>query len=1052
MAAPHVAGLAALIKEKNPSFNPDQIRQIIESTAVDYGGTGKDIYYGSGLVDALDSSDGIYEKSVTLRIDGAAYIFTDGEDAKKIKAVVYDENLVPVSGAEVTLTVQNGSVSDYSIHTGTYGEAETTLISNSRKYISRINASCGSYGKQSLEIMLKRTDVALNNVWMSTDSDSEGRSNLKNTFYPGQKVFIMFDLFNHYYKPQNATIEYSVKNELGEIIGNLSGSFDEVITGEMEFYSWYDLPYSLGQYWTSTYWMEIPESMEKGTYTICATVTADGKTSSFQSRFTVLEPSPVLIYGGSQYIYYDRPFGTTFYSTITHGGYYVSALNELLYNYTYWDRDLEGDLASEEEPIYEEEPPVEPVQNMATFNDWAVSIIFEPAFAQDVFRGALSGYLRNGGKILVTSEWALLGGGEAEEPYLMGSGGSKVKPVDPESNPFGVAFKEQLTDPEKVYSIAGELFDNLVLDINWRNWDGDGAINQLLVDAFTIPYRNFTVEFSNPYDPMGETVRVDAVATPLLYYKPGLLAGSSVETENLYQGVFLSFGFEGINEPDKRNEIIRRCFEWFFADPVIYDVTMYNAETGEEVDEINEGDYGKVVISGRNFVPTGVTKVLFNGEEYEVSVDVVDKNTIEIEIPPLSIPAGTYSLTVVSPDGRTVSEYDAVVITPDIFPPSIFIEGVEDGETYYSPVVINFYIEDSNLTSYTATLNDQPFESGTEVFEEGEYTLVIVAEDSAGNGAMATVRFRISVEPAFERIAGANRIETAVEVSRNFFEMADVALLATAFNYPDALAAAPLAKALNAPVLLTRSDYLPPGVFEELQRLMVTTVYIIGGEGAVSSDVEDELISMGYTVKRIGGENRYETAAMIAEELRNVLGAAEFDKAYIVTGENFPDALSAGPVAAIDECPILLIRKNSVPIETESALLSLGVDEAIVIGGPGVISDTALNSLGLPYQRIWGENRYRTSVRVLEYAIDKLSPDMSRLLVACGTNYPDALSAGPAAARNRNLVLLAPSMLPLDDVTVEFFLEHMEINEVFAIGGDAVLTEPVVIQILELLR
>lgn len=71
----------------------------------------------------------------------------------------------------------------------------------------------------------------------------------------------------------------------------------------------------------------------------------------------------------------------------------------------------------------------------------------------------------------------------------------------------------------------------------------------------------------------------------------------------------------------------------------------------------------------------------------------------------------------------------------------------------------------------------------------------------------------------------------------------------------------------------------------------------------------------------------------------------------------------------------------------------------------------------MPTKRVWGENRYKTSVRVLEYAIDEIS----RLFVACRTNYPDALLAGSAAAVNNNLLLLAPMQLPIDNSTVECF-------------------------------
>ena len=52
MAAPHVAGVAALIKSRHPDYGPDEIRQVLQDTAKDLGAPGWDERYGYGLVDA----------------------------------------------------------------------------------------------------------------------------------------------------------------------------------------------------------------------------------------------------------------------------------------------------------------------------------------------------------------------------------------------------------------------------------------------------------------------------------------------------------------------------------------------------------------------------------------------------------------------------------------------------------------------------------------------------------------------------------------------------------------------------------------------------------------------------------------------------------------------------------------------------------------------------------------------------------------------------------------------------------------------------------------
>ena len=55
MATPHVVGICALLKQLNPELTHQQIKAIIESTAVDLGPAGKDSIYGSGLVDPVEA-------------------------------------------------------------------------------------------------------------------------------------------------------------------------------------------------------------------------------------------------------------------------------------------------------------------------------------------------------------------------------------------------------------------------------------------------------------------------------------------------------------------------------------------------------------------------------------------------------------------------------------------------------------------------------------------------------------------------------------------------------------------------------------------------------------------------------------------------------------------------------------------------------------------------------------------------------------------------------------------------------------------------------------
>ncbi len=99
-------------------------------------------------------------------------------------------------------------------------------------------------------------------------------------------------------------------------------------------------------------------------------------------------------------------------------------------------------------------------------------------------------------------------------------------------------------------------------------------------------------------------------------------------------------------------------------------------------------------------------------------------------------------------------------------------------------------------------------------------------------------------------------------------------MLATGSNFPDALAGNYLAGQLSAPILLTTSTITDPNyakVTAALALLLPGTtkrVYILGGTAAVGADVATDLTAKGYTVTRIGGATRYDTAQLVDTQYR----------------------------------------------------------------------------------------------------------------------------------------------------------------------------------------
>lgn len=307
--------------------------------------------------------------------------------------------------------------------------------------------------------------------------------------------------------------------------------------------------------------------------------------------------------------------------------------------------------------------------------------------------------------------------------------------------------------------------------------------------------------------------------------------------------------------------------------------------------------------------------------------------------------------------------------------------------------------------------------------------------------------------PLNARIQGRDRYETAAQLSRARFASSRYVVIATGENFPDALSAAPLARALNAPILLTRKAYLPHQVVMELKRLAPRFVYIVGGTGVISTSVEAQIAEAlrhaPPTRKRIAGADRYETAVLIAREVARVTGKTTFKKAYIATGENFPDALSASPLAASETFPILLAKRNELPQSVKNFLATYKVEQCVVVGGTGSVSDSVLSRLPKPV-RIAGRDRYETSVRLAEYALRNLSFDDGTLYLATGENFPDALAAGAVAGRERSILLLVPRLLPLKPATQEFLSRNRQIYRGYVAGGTGAVSQSVVDEVFRL--
>ncbi|MFB2581270.1 cell wall-binding repeat-containing protein [Herbiconiux sp. P15] len=192
------------------------------------------------------------------------------------------------------------------------------------------------------------------------------------------------------------------------------------------------------------------------------------------------------------------------------------------------------------------------------------------------------------------------------------------------------------------------------------------------------------------------------------------------------------------------------------------------------------------------------------------------------------------------------------------------------------------------------------------------------------------------------------------------------------------------------------------------------------------------------TTDRIGGADRYAVSVGVSQAAH----PAGASVAYVVSGTGFADALSAGPVAAAQQGPVLLTPPDALPSAVAQELRRLAPERIVVVGGPASVSEAVVTGLGLiaPTERVSGADRYEVSRNLAALA----HPDGAPLVyVATGTTFPDALSAGAAAGAASMPVVLVPGGGSALDAASTAALGALSPQEIRIVGGPASVTEGV---------
>jgi putative cell wall-binding protein len=502
--------------------------------------------------------------------------------------------------------------------------------------------------------------------------------------------------------------------------------------------------------------------------------------------------------------------------------------------------------------------------------------------------------------------------------------------------------------------------------------------------------------------------------------------------------------------------------------PVVVDATFNGGAINDPA--ASNAFLSTVLVSGNN-PPQGVPEL--NGSSFVISPVVISEQIaagadgnvciyFNDDIEDTPAPAPTVAVTGGS---------DTATLTVDTTTDSIFLDVIASGPATTSVFTIsNIPIETDNNGMKEADL----WADNADGLCDGDETVQLDLDKSVGFVGFVA------------RYGGADRFTTAQIMFEHRFACADTVVIARADLFPDALASSYLAGHAGTGVLLTNTNSVPASTLNALRNEGVDNVYLMGGTSAISAAVATQLdATPAYecgggpvvpaatlNVQRIGGVDRFETAQMAAEfpglGLAGTLDTNDdgdclepAKTAIVASGLNFPDALAAGPLAYIgsphDNCgigpiPLLLSRTADVPSATLGALVNLGIENVVVVGGTAAVSDAALAQLtaaGYTVRRVAGANRSATAAALATAELVEWDFDTTDAAIARGDVFADALTGGPFAGWQHEPILLTTSPTTMSAETASlltswFGLVFNEVDFFEVFGGTGAVSAAVI--------
>ncbi|MGH4118052.1 cell wall-binding repeat-containing protein [Clostridium sp.] len=186
------------------------------------------------------------------------------------------------------------------------------------------------------------------------------------------------------------------------------------------------------------------------------------------------------------------------------------------------------------------------------------------------------------------------------------------------------------------------------------------------------------------------------------------------------------------------------------------------------------------------------------------------------------------------------------------------------------------------------------------------------------------------------RLGGIDRFDTNKKIIDQLASSKGTPIIiANGYDFADALSVSSIAAIKGYPIFMSNTKSIPESIKSKISELQPSKVYILGGIGALTEDIKDQVKSLtsltDADILRIGGANRYETSLNICNTFK-----LNTDTIVIANGEQFPDALSGSALAAKRNSPIILTNGKDIAKQKEYIDKS-DCTKIILLGGTAAI-------------------------------------------------------------------------------------------------------------------